>query len=105
MTTVQGQWLINTPPRNIVQENHFIKSLTYLTSNGKVMPSNWVIIRLGAKQSEGQLFFYTIQKRKGRTKINVSVKQDIYDCVIQHPNVVKSPISYDCIKMSVDVQS
>ena len=47
--------------------------------------------------------YSTIQKWKGRTKINSCVKQYLYDRIIHHPKVVKSPIENDCINVYVDV--
>ena len=32
------------------------------------------------------------------------VKKYIYDCILQHPQVVVSPIANNCIKLYIDVQ-
>ena len=33
---------------------------------------------------KGNVLCYTIKNQKGYTKINTSVKQALYDCIIQH---------------------
>ena len=66
------------------------------------------IQRLGAAKTntkainKGAPFCSTIRKWECDTKINSVVKQSLNDCILQYPNVVKSPISNHCVKVSVD---
>ena len=46
-----------------------------------------------------------IQKSKLHTKINEWVKKYIYNYILQHPEVVQSPIANDCAKFSIDGHS
>ena len=41
-------------------------------------------------------------KRKGHSKINDKIKLNLYEQITLHPQVVQSPISYDCIKVMFD---
>ena len=45
-----------------------------------------------------------VQKRCGYSKINQQVKKALYNCILQHPQVVVSPIENDCLKLFVDGQ-
>ena len=42
-----------------------------------------------------------IPKSKGPTKINSQVKKYLYNCIIQHPQVMQSPIANDCLKVYI----
>ena len=44
-------------------------------------------------------------KRKGRLKINYQIKIKLYTRITRHPQVVKSPISNDCLKVMLDDQT
>ena len=46
-----------------------------------------------------------IPNSKGHTKINAQVKKYLYNWILQHPQVLKSPISNDCLKVSNDGHS
>ena len=46
--------------------------------------------------------WYNIQKRKGYTQINARVTQYLHDWILQLPQVFQSPISKNCIKLSID---
>ena len=43
-------------------------------------------------------------KRKAHSKINKQIKRNLYTWMIRHPQVVKSPISNDCLKVLLDDQ-
>ena len=47
-------------------------------------------------------FCYDIQNRKGYSKINEIVKQDIYYWILNIPHIVKSPIENDRLKVSIN---
>ena len=38
---------------------------------------------------------------KGHTKINAQVRKSLYNWILQHSQVVQSPISNDCLKVSI----
>ena len=40
--------------------------------------------------------------KKGNLKINNQIKQSIYECIMRHQQVVKSPIFNDCLKVNID---
>ena len=42
-----------------------------------------------------------IQKKVEHKKINERVKKYIYNCILQHPQVVQSPISNNRLKLSI----
>ena len=44
-------------------------------------------------------------KRKGHSKINEQIKRHLYTWITRHPQVVKSTISNDCIKVKLDDQT
>ena len=44
------------------------------------------------------------KKRKWNSKINEQIKHNLYAWITQHPQVVKSPIANDCIKVMFDDQ-
>ena len=46
-----------------------------------------------------------IPKRKLHTKINEQIKKSLYNWIPQHSQVVQSPISNDCLKVSLDDHS
>ena len=64
--------------------------------------------RVGAAKSkrnatrEGSMLWSSIPKRKGNTKINEQVKKYLYNCILQHTQVVQSPIANDRLKVSID---
>ena len=47
------------------------------------------------------MFWSSITNRKGHTKINADVKKYIYNWILQHPQIVQSPIANDCLKVSI----
>ena len=47
----------------------------------------------------------SIQKRRRHIKINARIKTYLYDCIIQHPQVVQSSIEKYCLKVSIDNHS
>ena len=47
---------------------------------------------------KGTYLWTTIQKQKGYTKTKEILKQDLYDCILKHPQVVQSPIENDSVK-------
>ena len=46
----------------------------------------------------GSILWPVILKQRGNTKIYECVKIDLYNWILQHPQVVQSPISIDCLK-------
>ena len=50
------------------------------------------------------MFCSSKPKRHIHTKINQEVKLYIYGQILQHPQVVVSPIANDCLKLSIDGQ-
>ena len=48
------------------------------------------------------MLWSSIPKIRGHSKINQQVKKDIYKFILQHPQVVVSPIAYDCLKLSIE---
>ena len=51
------------------------------------------------------MFCYSIPKRRGNTEINKRVKKVLYNLILQHPQILQSPISNDCHKLSLDGHS
>ena len=51
------------------------------------------------------MLWYIIQKRRIHNKINECVKRAHYNWILQYTQVVQSPISNDCHKLSIDVQT
>ena len=45
---------------------------------------------------------YNIKNKKGYTKINARIKQDLYDFITQHTHVVQTTIENYTIKVSID---
>ena len=48
------------------------------------------------------MLWSSIPKRKVHTKINQQVKKSLYNWILQHLQVLQSPISKDCLKVSID---
>ena len=48
------------------------------------------------------MFWYSIPKRWENQKINQQVKIEIYNCILQYPQAVVSPIENHCLKLSID---
>ena len=46
-----------------------------------------------------------ISKQCGHTTINECIKRDIYNWILQHPQVIQSPIANDCLKLYIDGQA
>ena len=44
-------------------------------------------------------------KRKGHSKINEQIKRNLFTWITRHPQVVQSPVSYDCLKVMLDDQT
>ena len=42
------------------------------------------------------------KKQKCNSKINEQIKKSPYNCIMQHPQVVQSPIFNDCLKLKID---
>ena len=52
----------------------------------------------------GIILLSSITKRHSHTNINQQVKKVLYYCILQHPHVVVSPISNNCLKLSIGGQ-
>ena len=46
-----------------------------------------------------------LKKQKGPSKINEQVKRNVHAWISNHPQVVQSPISNDCLKVMFDDQT
>ena len=72
---------------------------------------NTSVRRLGAEKSNQKatksisMLWSSRPKRCGNTKINEQVKTYLYNWILKHPQVVKSPIANDRLKISIDGQS
>ena len=53
----------------------------------------------------GNVLWSSILKKRGHTKIIAYIKQALYSSVLHHPQAVQSPISNDCLKVSIYGQS
>ena len=42
------------------------------------------------------------QKRKWNSKINDQINKSLYNWIMNHPQVVQSPIFHDCLKVKID---
>ena len=51
------------------------------------------------------MLWSSITKSKVHTKINEIFKKSLYNWILQHPQVVQSPITNDCLKFSIDGHS
>ena len=49
--------------------------------------------------------WYSITNQRGNKKINAKVTKYLYDWFLHHPQVVQSPITNACLKVSVDDQT
>ena len=47
------------------------------------------------------MLWSSITNRKVHTKINAQVKKYLYNWILQHTQVVQSPIANDCLKISI----
>ena len=47
------------------------------------------------------MLWSSFPKRKVHTKINENIKKSLYNWILQHPQVVQSPISNECLKVSI----
>ena len=47
------------------------------------------------------MLWSSITNRRRHTKINEPFKKICYNCILQHPQVVQSPIFNDCLKVSI----
>ena len=47
------------------------------------------------------MLWYSIQKQHIHNKINECIKKALYKCIIHNPQVVRSPIDNDCLKLSM----
>ena len=50
------------------------------------------------------MLWYSIPKGWVHTISNQQVKKSVYNWILQHPQVVVSPIANDCVKLFIDVQ-
>ena len=48
---------------------------------------------------------WTKKQKKGHSKINEQIKRNLYTWITRHPQVVKSPIYNDCLKVVLDDQT
>ena len=42
------------------------------------------------------------RKKKVNSEINNQIKKSLYNWIMRHPQVVKSPIFNDCLKVNID---
>ena len=97
-------------PPMIVKKCSASKSLRLFTEVFDVKKKT-AVRRVGAAKSKikaiisGNMLCSSIPKRKVHTAINKQVKKYIYNWIIQHPQVVQSPIANDCPKVSIDGHS
>ena len=42
------------------------------------------------------------QNRKGNSKINGQINKSLYNWIMNHPQVVQSPIANDCLELNID---
>ena len=54
---------------------------------------------------KGTSLWYTIRNQKLQTKITASIIQAMYYLILQHPQVVKSKIANDSVKVFIDGQN
>ena len=85
------------------------KSLCLFTNILDVKPKTakrrFVAAKSRLKSMEVCNSLWTKKKRKGHSKINEQIKRSLYTWITCHPEVVKSPISNDCLKVMLDDQS
>ena len=73
--------------------------------------SKTAVCRVGAAKSNskaiiaGSMLCLIIPNRKLHTQKNEQVKKYFYNWILQHPQVVQSPISNYCVKMYIDGNS
>ena len=97
--------LINMIPLKIqFQGNQSINLLIFVYKKSAVC-------RLGAFKSKhkaiiaGNPLWSSIKNRHGHTKTNQKLKEDLYNCILQHTQFVQSPIANGCICVYIDVKS
>ena len=57
------------------------------------------------KSEQVVLLWSSIPKSKGNTKSNEQINISLYNFILQHQQVTKSPIYNDCLKVSIDGNS
>ena len=96
--TVGTLGIINNPSARTLRG----KYLTLLDVTQKTAVHRLVSAEENRKAMQTDSYvWYSIQKRRGHTKINESVKQALYNWVLHHTQAVKSKISNDCLKVSI----
>ena len=67
--------------------------------------------RVGADKSNfksiraSSMLWSSTPKRVVKTKINKRIKKSLYNCIIQHPQVMKSPIANNFLKVAIGSHS
>ena len=85
-----------------MQENHSVYLLKFS------MSKKTDVCLVSADKSKrkairsGSMLWSSILNRKGRTKINSQVDKYLFNWIIQHPQVVQSPIVNKCLKVFID---
>ena len=93
-----------------VRKSSAIKSIRLFTEFLDVK-NKTAVQRVGADKSKrklvisGSILWSSIPKSRRHKKINEQVKKSLYNWIIQHPQVVQSPISDYCLKFSIDDHS
>ena len=72
------------------------------TDNSPISPGSYVTVKNPSAIKSGSMLWSSIKKSIGHTKINELVKKYLHNWILQHPQVVQSPIAYDCLKVSID---
>ena len=87
-----------------VKKPSAIKSL-WLFTNKSDVKNKTATCRVGSAKSERKVIksgtkkFELKQMRKVNSKINDQIKKSLYDWIMHHPQVVKSPIVNVCMKL------
>ena len=101
---------ISPGPHMIVKKYSARKSLR-LSTEVLDFKERTAVCRVGADKSKRKeirvdsMLCSSIPKRKIHTKINEQVKKSLYNWILQHPQVVQSPISNYSFKVSIDGHS
>ena len=74
-------------------------------SNQIMLSAGYELLNQSASQLHQALCCDKVYQKNSSIKVNECDKKDIYKWILQHPQVLKSPIANDGIKLSIDSQT
>ena len=114
MVSTPDRFTYNSPMSSVpsvpVKQPNAIKSLHHFSETLDIKPKTAVCRLCTAKSNHKEIrtgitLWSSISKRHRHTKINLCLKRDFYNWILQHPQVVQSPRANYCIKLSINIQA